>query len=70
MKREVLSHYDIITVGEAPAGDRRARHRMTHGETGALNMLFQFEHMDVDRDPDTRSKWTKPAGRWSTSSRR
>lgn len=59
MKREVLSRYDIITVGEAPLATVEHGISLTHGETGSLNMLFQFEHMDVDRDPVTRSKWTK-----------
>ncbi len=59
MKREVLGHYDIITVGEAPLATVEHGIALTHGETGSLNMLFQFEHMDVDRDPVTRSKWTR-----------
>ena len=63
MKREVLSHYDIITVGKAPLSTVEHGVALTHGETGALNMLFQFEHMDIDRDPDTRSKWSEH--RWS-----
>ena len=24
---------------------------LTNEETGHLNMVFQFEHMDLDRDP-------------------
>jgi len=63
MRREVLSHYDIITVGEAPLATVEHGVALTHAETGALNMLFQFEHVDLDRDPDTRSKWSEQ--RWS-----
>ena len=59
MKREVLSHYDIITVGETPLATVEHGIALTHDETGSLNMLFQFEHMDVDRDPASGSKWTK-----------
>jgi oligo-1,6-glucosidase len=59
MKREVLGRYDIITVGEAPLATVEHGIALTHGETGSLNMLFQFAHMDVDRDPVTRSKWTR-----------
>jgi oligo-1,6-glucosidase len=59
MKREVLEHYDIITVGEAPLATVEHGIALTHGHTGSLNMLFQFEHMDIDRDPATRSKWTR-----------
>jgi oligo-1,6-glucosidase len=58
MKREVLAHHDIITVGEAPLATVEHGLALTHGATGSLNMLFQFEHMDVDRDPITRSKWS------------
>jgi oligo-1,6-glucosidase len=48
MKAQVLSHYDCITVGEAPLATTRQGVEITHPETGALNMLFQFEHMDLD----------------------
>ncbi|MBV9488505.1 MAG: alpha-glucosidase [Verrucomicrobia bacterium] len=48
MKREVLSRYDIFTVGEAPLVTTEHAVDITHEETGHLNMLFQFEHMDLD----------------------
>jgi oligo-1,6-glucosidase len=48
MKREVLSRYDCITVGEAPLATTRQGVDITNEETGSLNMLFQFEHMDLD----------------------
>ena len=48
MKREVLSHYDCITVGEAPLATVKQGMEITNEHTGALNMLFQFEHMDLD----------------------
>ncbi len=63
MRRQVLAHYAIITVGEAPLSTVEHGVALTHAETGALNMLFQFEHVDLDRDPDTRSKWSEQ--RWS-----
>jgi oligo-1,6-glucosidase len=50
MKQEVLSHYDILTVGETPFVTPEYAIRITHEETGYLNMLFQFEHMDLDAD--------------------
>ena len=35
---------------------------LTNEETGHLNMLFQFEHMDLDRDPHSMSaKWAPEA---------
>ena len=48
MKAEVLSHYDTLTVGEAPLATTRQGVEITNEQTGALNMLFQFEHMDLD----------------------
>ncbi len=48
MKREVLDHYDTITVGEAPMATTQQGREITNAQTGSLNMLFQFEHMDLD----------------------
>ena len=48
MRREVLDYYDTITVGEAPLATVQQGRDITHPETGALDMLFQFEHMDLD----------------------
>jgi len=51
MKREVLSQYDLLTVGETPMVAVEDAIALTHEQTGFLNMLFQFEHMDLDADP-------------------
>ena len=48
MRRKVLSRYDIITVGEAPGVSPALGSALTDASTGPLNMVFQFEHMDVD----------------------
>ncbi len=48
MREEVLDHYDTITVGEAPLATITQGRELTNPQTGALNMLFQFEHMDLD----------------------
>ena len=48
MKREVLSKYDIFSVGEAPTATTAHGIELTHGEHGPLDMVFQFEHMDLD----------------------
>ncbi|MCB9098601.1 MAG: alpha-glucosidase [Anaerolineales bacterium] len=59
MKREVLSHYDIMTVGETPLVTTHNGIEITHEETGVLNMLFQFEHMDIDADVGgASSRWS------------
>ena len=57
MKQEVLSQYDILTVGETPAADPQRASEITNEETGALSMVFQFEHMGLDEDPAGSSKW-------------
>ena len=56
MKREVLEHYDCITVGESPCATVEQAQEITDSETGALNMVFQFEHMDADSQPG-KGKW-------------
>ena len=59
MRRDVLEHYDVVTVGETPMATTEHAVDITHAETGPLNMLFQFEHMDLDRDPAGASKWDR-----------
>ena len=56
MKQKVLSGRDILTVGETPFLTTKQAVAIAHEETGPLNMLFQFEHMDLDKDPNG-SKW-------------
>jgi oligo-1,6-glucosidase len=48
MKQQVLSKYDILTVGETPGETPDSAAEIVNEENGALNMLFQFEHMDLD----------------------
>jgi len=48
MKEQVLSKYDILTVGETPAVTPQDAITLTNEETGFLSMVFQFEHMDLD----------------------
>ena len=56
MNREVLSKYDVITVGEAPCTSVEDAIKYTGFDRQELNMVFTFEHMDVDSD--NGSKWT------------
>ena len=51
MKAEVLSHYDILTVGETPLVTPEIAAQITNEQDGVLNMVFQFEHMDIDTQP-------------------
>ena len=48
MKEQVLSKYDILTVGETPTVTPQDAIALTNEETGFLSMVFQFEHMDLD----------------------
>lgn len=61
MKQNVLSHYDILTVGETPGVTPEYAVKLTDEEAGALTMVFQFEHMDLDPKPNpsrlTREPW-------------
>jgi oligo-1,6-glucosidase len=48
MKQRVLSRYDILTVGETPSVTTQDAIMIANEETGALTMVFQFEHMGID----------------------
>ena len=56
MKQAVLLHYDILTVGETPGVSTRDAIDLTNKEKGVLNMVFQFEHMGLDSDPQAASE--------------
>lgn len=56
MNREVLSKYDLITVGETANVTIEHAKRYAGFDTNELNMVFQFEHMGVDSDE--HGKWT------------
>ncbi len=55
MKREALAPYDTITVGEAAAVTTEQAVELTNAENGPLNMVFQFEHVSLDRDLNDRT---------------
>ena len=63
MKREVLSKSDIFSVGETPMVTTQNAADLTNEQNGPLNMLFQFEHMDLDTAKGGSSKWESTA--WS-----
>lgn len=48
MNREVLSHYDLLTVGECSGLTVEQAMRYANEEGTELAMAFQFEHMDLD----------------------
>lgn len=59
MNREVLSRYDVLTVGEM--GNVTPQNALAYAplDGSVLSMIFQFQHMDVDASADTQGpgKW-------------
>lgn len=49
MNERVLSKYDIVTVGESPGTTPKEARDYTAAENKELNMIFTFEHMDLDQ---------------------
>lgn len=48
MNRKVLSKYDLITVGECSGVTVEEAKKYASSKGNELNMVFQFEHMDLD----------------------
>lgn len=48
MNRKVLSKYDLITVGECSGVTIEEAKKYASSKGNELNMVFQFEHMDLD----------------------
>ena len=61
MHKDVLSHYDITTVGEAFGVTLEDTPLLIDERRCELDMIFQFEAVEVDRDQNGRWKpWTLP----------
>ncbi|WP_145135001.1 alpha-glucosidase [Paenibacillus sp. Y412MC10] len=56
MNEQVLSKYDVMTVGETPGVSVEEALKYTGADRKELQMVFQFEHMDVDAGEG--DKWT------------
>lgn len=56
MNREVLSKYDLLTVGETAAVTVEEAKKYAGTNTNELSMVFQFEVMDSDFD--SHGKWS------------
>jgi oligo-1,6-glucosidase len=56
MNQEVLSKYNVMTVGECPDVTPEQAKLYTSEERNELNMVFQFEHMGLDNQLG-KSKW-------------
>lgn len=58
MNQEVLSKYDCMTVGEAPGSTPEVAQLFTDPKREELDMIFTFEHMNIDRIPGSvNRKW-------------
>ena len=77
MNRKVLSHYDLITVGEASGVTLEEAKKYANADGSELNMVFQFEHMGSGPEADNRygkwdshkmplPVWKKILSRWQT----
>ena len=61
MNREVLSQYDVMTVGEAFGVTLEDTPKLIDERRQELDMIFQFAAVEVDRGADGRWKpWTLP----------
>lgn len=56
MRREVLDGRDTLTVGECSGVTLEEAKKYARSDGKELNMVFQFEHMDVDADGT--NKWS------------
>lgn len=57
MRKEVLSKYDILTVGECSGVTIEEAPDYASLSGDELDMVFHFDHMGLDDDPVTGSKW-------------
>ncbi len=57
MNQQVLSKYDILTVGECPSATLEEARKYSNAQGTELNMVFQFEHAVLDHGQ---------ANKWST----
>lgn len=52
MNREVLSKYDVVTVGEGPGVNLEHGPRYVSAKEKELNMVFHFDHLNIDFGPE------------------
>lgn len=61
MRREALAPYDTMTVGEAFGVTLDQTPLLVDERRGELDMIFQFDTVEVDRGPDGKwKKWPLP----------
>ncbi len=58
MNDQVLSHYDVMTVGEMPGATPEDALAYTGLDRHELNMVFQFQHVGLAANPNPKiGKW-------------
>ena len=57
MRQKALNNADTITVGECSGVTLEEAKKYARSDEKELNMVFQFDHMDVDSD-EKAGKWT------------
>ncbi|MBU9713357.1 glycoside hydrolase family 13 protein [Evansella tamaricis] len=55
MNQKALKGYDVMTVGEMPGVTPEQAVKYTKEDREEVNMVFQFEHVDLDSGPE--GKW-------------
>jgi oligo-1,6-glucosidase len=58
MKQQALTPYDTMTVGEALFATTAQAAELTNEQAGPLDMVFHFDHMVLDKDPDVPGGWS------------
>ncbi len=61
MRREALSAYDVMTVGEAFGVTEQQAPLFVDERRGELDMIFNFDIVRIDRDGWRHIDWTLPA---------
>ncbi len=60
MNREVLSKYDVMTVGEAFGTTLQQTPLLVDGRRHELNMIFNFDAVRIDQQNGVWQNWTLP----------
>lgn len=58
MRQKVLSKYDLLTVGECAGVTIDQAKQYANAQGTELNMVFQFEHVDLDGGDAVIGKWS------------
>lgn len=58
MHQAVMDHHQMVTVGETPGVTTKEARKYANLNDRELNMVFQFEHMSLDGNPNPQlGKW-------------